>query len=60
MSKRNEIIKNIKVISINNYGLGVAKNKEGKVYFIKEGVTGDLLEIKVLKKRRNYYNAKIL
>ena len=59
MSKRYEIIKNIKVISINNNGFGVAKNKEGKVYFIKEGVTGDLLEIKVLKKKRNYYNAKI-
>ena len=59
MSKRNEIIKNIKVVSINNNGFGVAKNEEGKVYFIKEGVPGDLLEIKVLKKRRNYYNAKI-
>ena len=49
MSKRNDIIKEIKVIDINNDGFGVAKNKEGKVYFIKEGITGDLLEIKVLK-----------
>ena len=53
MSK-NEIIKDIRVININNNGLGIAKNDEGKVYFIKEGVPGDLLEIKVLKKRRNY------
>ena len=59
MSKRNDIIKEIKVIGINNDGFGVAKNKEGKVYFIKEGITGDLLEIKVLKKKRNYYNARI-
>ena len=59
MSKKNEIIKDIRVININNNGLGIAKKDEGKVYFIKEGVPGDLLEIKVLKKHRNYYNAKI-
>ena len=59
MSKKIEIIKDIRVININNNGFGIAKNDEGKVYFIKEGVPGDLLEIKVLKKRRNYYNAKI-
>ena len=37
MSKKNEIIKDIRVININNNGLGIAKNDEGKV-FLKEGV----------------------
>ncbi len=59
MNKRNDIIRKIKVNNLNNNGLGVAKNENGEVYFIKQGVPGDLLDIKILRKKRNYYEAKI-
>ena len=52
MSKKNDIINKIKVININNNGLGIAKSEKGKVYFIKNGVPGDLLDIKITRKKR--------
>ena len=50
MSKKNDIINKIKVFNINNNGLGIAKSEKGKVYFIKNGVPGDLLDIKITRK----------
>ena len=59
MSVKNDIIYKIKVVNINNNGLGIAKSEKGEVYFIKNGVPGDLLDIKITKKKRNYYHARI-
>ena len=38
----------LKIIEINNLGAGVAKH-EGLVIFVKGGVSGDLVEAKIIK-----------
>ena len=48
----------LEVIDINTKGMGVAKNKEGAVYFIKNVVPGDIVDIRAYKKRRGYFEAE--
>ncbi len=57
MLKKNDIIK-VTVTDINHEGLGVARH-EGAVVFVKGGVTGDVLEIKIIKQARSYFVARI-
>ena len=45
------------VVDINAKGLGVAKNKEGAVYFIKDVIPGDVVDVQVYKKGRRYFEA---
>ncbi|MBT7676306.1 MAG: 23S rRNA (uracil-5-)-methyltransferase RumA, partial [Flavobacteriaceae bacterium] len=40
------------VVDINAKGMGVAKNDEGVVYFIKDVIPGDLVNVQVYKKGR--------
>ena len=50
----------LKVHDINAKGMGVAKNEEGAVFFIKNVVPGDIVDVKVYKKRRGYFEAEPL
>lgn len=50
----------LRVIDINAKGMGVAKSEEGAVYFIKNVVPGDLVDVRVYKKRRGYFEAEPL
>ena len=45
-------------MDINAKGMGVAKSKEGAVYFIKNTVPGDVVDVRVYKKRRGYFEAE--
>ena len=56
--KIDRIEKGLKVIDINAKGMGVAKNDEGVVYFIKDVIPGDVIDVKVYKKGRRYFEAK--
>ncbi|MGI9541561.1 MAG: 23S rRNA (uracil(1939)-C(5))-methyltransferase RlmD, partial [Flavobacteriaceae bacterium] len=38
--------------------MGVAKNDEGVVYFIKDVIPGDVVDVQVYKKGRRYFEAK--
>ena len=44
--------KGLEIIDINAKGMGVAKTVEGAVYFIKNVVPGDIVDVRVYKKRR--------
>jgi 23S rRNA (uracil1939-C5)-methyltransferase len=43
------------VVDINAKGMGVAKNDEGVVYFIKDVIPGDVVDVQVYKKGRRYF-----
>jgi len=57
--KRVERFENdLKVIDINAKGMGVAKTAEGAVCFIKKVVPGDIVDVRINKKRRGYFEAE--
>ena len=58
--KTNKIEQGLKVIDINAKGMGVAKSEEGAVYFIKNVVPGDVVNVRAYKKRRGYFEAEPL
>ena len=59
--KRVERFENdLKVIDINAKGMGVAKTAEGAVCFIKKVVPGDIVDVRIYKKRRGYFEAEPL
>ncbi len=57
MLKKNDII-TVTVTDINHEGLGVAKH-DGAVIFIKGAVTGDVLDVKIIKQGRSYFVGRI-
>ena len=54
----NKIELGLQVIDINAKGMGVAKSEEGAVYFIKNVVPGDVVDVRVYKKQRGYFEAE--
>ncbi|MCX7834000.1 MAG: 23S rRNA (uracil(1939)-C(5))-methyltransferase RlmD [Ignavibacteria bacterium] len=49
----------LEIKSLNSEGDGIAKTSEGIVIFIKNAIPGDKLKAKILRKKRNYYIARI-
>ena len=56
----NKIEQGLKVIDINAKGVGVAKSEDGAVFFIKNVVPGDVVNVCAYKKRRGYFEAEPL
>jgi len=52
------LVSGLEVIDINAKGMGVAKDASGAVYFIKNTIPGDLVDVQVYKKRRGYFEAE--
>ena len=50
--------KGLLVIDINKKGMGVAKSPEGIVYFIKNTIPGDIVDVNPYKKRKGYIEAE--
>ena len=48
----------LEIIDINAKGMGVAKTLDGAVYFVKNVVPGDVVDVRVYKKRRGYFEAE--
>lgn len=48
----------IEITDINSKGEGVAR-WQGKVCFVPQGVPGDLLEVRVVQQKKNYFTARI-
>lgn len=55
---KNQVYKTLKVESIGFEGISIAR-EEGLVYFVKGGVPGDIVNAKILKKRKSYIEAMI-
>ncbi|MEK9612791.1 MAG: 23S rRNA (uracil(1939)-C(5))-methyltransferase RlmD [Flavobacteriaceae bacterium] len=56
--KINRTENGLEVTDINTKGMGVAKSKEGAVYFVKNTVPGDVINARIYKKRRGYFEAE--
>ena len=50
--------KSLSVIDINKKGMGVAKSPEGIVYFIKNTIPGDIVDVNPYKRRKGYIEAE--
>ena len=57
--KRLELFENdLEVFDINKLGMGVSKTNEGVICFIKNAVPGDIINVKIFKKRKGYFEAE--
>ena len=54
-----EYIENVEIIDAGAEGMSVAK-PEGRVVFIPFGVPGDVVDIEVYKRKKNFFEGKIL
>ena len=61
--QKNDILR-LQIEEINNLGFGVAHTEgtektRGKVVFVRDGVTGDVLDARIIKVNKSYLIAKI-
>lgn len=54
-----EIIKNLTVLDNTSEGLGVCKSKD-MVIFVENALVGDIIDVKLTKKNKKFYNGKVL
>ena len=59
MSKKIKIFNSIEIIDIGSKGQSIAKNSEGIVIMLKNGVPGDIVDIKTYKKKKKYFLGNI-
>ena len=55
MARNNFLLENVTVTGLADKGLSVGKDPEGKVVFIEGAVPGDVLDVRVIRKRKGYY-----
>ena len=55
-----ELLKNLEVVDINSTGAGVLKSNDGKVIFVHDVVPGDRVTVKIYKKKRRYFEARLI
>ena len=53
-----KVVHKLEIRDINTKGMGVAKSDEGQIYFIKNSIPGDIVDVRVLKKKRGYFEAE--
>lgn len=62
MAKRDNriIFENVMVLDAGAKGKAIAKAPDGRVIFIDNAVPGDIVTVQTFKKRKNYYEGKVL
>lgn len=58
--KKNIVLEHVSITGTAAKGKALAKHEDGRVIFIKEGVPGDFVDLRVVKKRKNYFEAEII
>ena len=58
MSK-NKLFEAVEIFDIGSRGQTIAKSDEGIVLMVKNGVPGDIVDIKTYRKKKNYYLGNI-
>ena len=58
--KKNIVLEHVSITGTAAKGKALAKHEDGRVIIIKEGVPGDLVDLRVVKKRKNYFEAEII
>ena len=57
-NRKNTILKNVEIIDTANKGKSVAKH-EGRAIFVQGGIPGDICDIRITKRRRKYWQARV-
>ena len=57
--RKPKMVKDVTVVDVADKGKAVAKDAEGKVYFVDGAVPGDVVDILVLKKRKSHFQGVI-
>lgn len=60
MARKRKIVEGLSVVDVADRGKSIAKDAEGKVYILNEGVPGDVVDIQVRKKKKSYYEGFVL
>ena len=60
MSQKQKIIHKVEVLDTAAKGKSIAKAPDGKVVFITGAVPGDIVDIQLRKKRKSYYEGKVI
>ena len=50
----------IEVIDAGAKGKSIAKAPDGRIIFLNDAVPGDIVDVRVNKKRKSYYEGKVL
>ena len=59
MSK-NKIFSSVKIFDLGSKGQSIAKSDQGIVLMVKNGVPGDIVDIKTYRKKKNYFLGNII
>jgi len=62
MSRKNKniVFENIEILEAGAKGVSVAKTSEGQIVFVPNVVPGDVVDVKVFKKRKSYFEGKAI
>ncbi len=58
--KQNIVFENVTILDAGAKGVSVAKSPEGQVIFIPNVIPGDVVDVKILKKRKSYFEGKAI
>ena len=59
-NKRNIVLENIELTDAGSLGKSISKKEGEKIIFTKNGVPGDIVDIRVRKKRKSYLEGDII
>ena len=59
-NKRNIVLENIELTDAGSLGKSISKKEGEKLIFTKNGVPGDIVDIRVRKKRKSYLEGDII
>lgn len=59
MSRKKKMVYDVPVVDVADRGKSVAKDAEGRVYFIDKAVPGDIVDILVLKKKKSFFQGVV-
>ena len=60
MSRKKKIFNSVEVIDIGSKGQSIAKNDDGIILMVKNGVPGDIVDVETYKKKKNYFLGNII
>ena len=60
MSRKKKIFNSVELIDIGSKGQSIAKNDDGIILMVKNGVPGDIVDIETYKKKKNYFLGNII
>ncbi len=58
--KKNIQIRNLELVSAGAKGMAIGKTEEGKTVMVANAIPGDVVDVQVIKSKKNYFEAKIL